>query len=232
MRAMRPLWMFHWLAGPSLAWLATISSPLHLRGRDLCPLPCHLLRNFQRQSRRRRPSTTRTPARLKSCPLRPSTLTLRRHDERHLVSIVHGSHHRRLSTPLARALTPNVCEVPDAETLQEVHAACQSSSAFSSIPDSRSLQRASNWHVELLEVLCDCCLEQELRKSCSICPKNRTSHLPRQCCRSIASISLLCKRLLRMSNAIFFKNVFKVTHFAGCAILFNKDTFYPDISVK
>ena len=25
---------------------------------------------------------------------------------------------------------------------------------------------------------------------------------------------------------------FHVTHFAGCAILFNKDTFYPDISVK
>ena len=25
---------------------------------------------------------------------------------------------------------------------------------------------------------------------------------------------------------------FNVTHFAGCAILFNKDTFYPDISVK
>ena len=25
---------------------------------------------------------------------------------------------------------------------------------------------------------------------------------------------------------------FYVTHFAGCAILFNKDTFYPDISVK
>ena len=27
-------------------------------------------------------------------------------------------------------------------------------------------------------------------------------------------------------------NGFHVTHFAGCAILFNKDTFYPDISVK
>ena len=25
---------------------------------------------------------------------------------------------------------------------------------------------------------------------------------------------------------------FHVTHFAGCAVLFNKDTFYPDISVK
>ena len=25
---------------------------------------------------------------------------------------------------------------------------------------------------------------------------------------------------------------FHVTHFAGCAILFNKDTFFPDISVK
>ena len=25
---------------------------------------------------------------------------------------------------------------------------------------------------------------------------------------------------------------FHVTHYAGCAILFNKDTFYPDISVK
>ena len=25
---------------------------------------------------------------------------------------------------------------------------------------------------------------------------------------------------------------FDVTHFAGCAVLFNKDTFYPDISVK
>ena len=25
---------------------------------------------------------------------------------------------------------------------------------------------------------------------------------------------------------------FHVTHFAGCAILFNKDTFYPDTSVK
>ena len=25
---------------------------------------------------------------------------------------------------------------------------------------------------------------------------------------------------------------FHVTHYAGCAILFNKDTFYPDIDVK
>ena len=30
----------------------------------------------------------------------------------------------------------------------------------------------------------------------------------------------------------FLQERFHVTHFAGCAILFNKDTFYPDISVK
>ena len=34
-----------------------------------------------------------------------------------------------------------------------------------------------------------------------------------------------------MLITIFFKNGFHVTHYAGCAILFNKDT-YPDISVK
>ena len=27
-------------------------------------------------------------------------------------------------------------------------------------------------------------------------------------------------------------NRFHVTHYAGCAVLFNKETFYPDISVK
>ena len=39
------------------------------------------------------PSTTRTPASLASCPLRPSTLTLSSHNERRLVFSANGSHH-------------------------------------------------------------------------------------------------------------------------------------------
>ena len=30
----------------------------------------------------------------------------------------------------------------------------------------------------------------------------------------------------------FFTNRFHVTHYGGCAVLFNKDTFFPDVSVK
>ena len=45
-------------------------------------------------------------------------------------------------------------------------------------------------------------------------------------------ISQPYRKLLRKSNTKFFVNGFTVAHFAGCAILFKKDTFYPDISVK
>ena len=29
-----------------------------------------------------------------------------------------------------------------------------------------------------------------------------------------------------------FTNCFRIPHFAGCAVLFNKDTFYPDVRVS
>ena len=46
-----------------------------------------------------------------------------------------------------------------------------------------------------------------------------------------SGISLPCRKRLTMLITIFFKR-FHVTHSAGCAILFNKDAFYPDINVK
>ena len=44
-----------------------------------------------------------------------------------------------------------------------------------------------------------------------------------------------CMTLQEVSDYVeyeIFHERFHVTHFAGCAILFNKDTFYFDISVK
>ena len=38
--------------------------------------------------------------------------------------------------------------------------------------------------------------------------------------------------IVTLQNHKILHERFYVTHFAGCAILFNKDTFYPDISVK
>ena len=40
-----------------------------------------------------------------------------------------------------------------------------------------------------------------------------------------------CKKLLTMSNTKSSMNAI-MSHFAGCAVLFCKDTFYPVISVK
>ena len=40
------------------------------------------------------------------------------------------------------------------------------------------------------------------------------------------------KKLLTRSNTYILHECFHVTHFAGCPVLFCKDTFYPDIEVK
>ena len=45
-------------------------------------------------------------------------------------------------------------------------------------------------------------------------------------------ISLPCKRRSEYVDHELLTNRFHVTHYAGCAVLFNKDTFYSNVDVK
>ena len=49
---------------------------------------------------------------------------------------------------------------------------------------------------------------------------------------------LMSKKIITLQEAIEYvdhellTNRFHVTHYGGCAVLFNKDTFFPDVKVK